>query len=53
MQVKKFEAKSIKEALQMVKQELGPEAIIIRAKDNKKSLPAGMYSRPARKYFFY
>ncbi len=37
MQVKKFEAKSIKEALQMVKQELGPEAIIISAKDNKKS----------------
>ncbi len=37
MQVKKFEAKTIKEALQMVKQELGPEAVIISAKDNKKS----------------
>ncbi|MBK9292913.1 MAG: flagellar biosynthesis protein FlhF [Oligoflexia bacterium] len=37
MQVKKFEAKNIKEALQMVKQELGPDAIIISAKDNKKS----------------
>ena len=37
MQVKKFEAKSMKEALQMVKQELGPEAIILNAKDNKKS----------------
>src|SRR5438067_5576356 len=37
MQVKKFEAKTMKEALQMVKQELGPEAIILSAKDNKKS----------------
>src|ERR1700730_15611064 len=37
MQVKKFEAKSMKEALQLVKQELGPEAIILSAKDNKKS----------------
>lgn len=37
MQVKKFEAKNIKDALQMVKQELGPEAIIISAKDNRKS----------------
>src|ERR1700722_6662349 len=37
MQVKRFEAKSMKEALQMVKQELGPEAIILSAKDNKKS----------------
>src|SRR5437868_831735 len=37
MQVKKFEAKSMKEALQLVKQELGPEAIILSAKDNKRS----------------
>jgi len=37
MQVKKFEAKSMKEALQLVKQELGPEAIILSAKDNKKT----------------
>jgi len=37
MQVKKFEAKTMKEALQLVKQELGPEAIILSAKDNKKS----------------
>jgi flagellar biosynthesis protein FlhF len=37
MQVKKFEAKSMKEALTMVKQELGPEAIILSAKDNKKT----------------
>jgi flagellar biosynthesis protein FlhF len=37
MQVRKFEAKSMKEALQLIKQELGPEAIILNAKDNKKS----------------
>jgi flagellar biosynthesis protein FlhF len=41
MQVKKFEAKSMKEALQLVKQELGPEAIILSAKDNKKFGLAG------------
>ncbi|MDZ4676117.1 MAG: flagellar biosynthesis protein FlhF [Oligoflexia bacterium] len=41
MQVKKFEAKSMKEALQLVKQELGPEAIILNAKDNKKFGLAG------------
>jgi len=35
MQVKKFEAKSMKEALQMIKQELGPEAIILQAKSRK------------------
>lgn len=33
MQVKKFEAKSMKEALEMVKTHLGPEAIILSAKD--------------------
>src|ERR1700733_4353719 len=37
MQVKKYEAKTMKEALQLVKQELGPEAIILSAKDNKRS----------------
>tara|TARA_B100001248_G_C27399032_1_gene468311 strand:+ start:4791 stop:6188 length:1398 start_codon:yes stop_codon:yes gene_type:complete len=36
MQVKKFEAKNMQEALQMVKTELGPDAIILSAKDNKK-----------------
>jgi flagellar biosynthesis protein FlhF len=36
MHVKKFEAKSMKEALEMVKSELGPEAIILNAKDNSK-----------------
>jgi len=33
MQVKKFEAKSIKEALAMVKSEFGPDAVILSAKD--------------------
>jgi flagellar biosynthesis protein FlhF len=36
MQVKKFEAKTMREALQMVKSELGPEAIILSAKDIKR-----------------
>ncbi|MCB0420542.1 MAG: flagellar biosynthesis protein FlhF [Bdellovibrionales bacterium] len=35
MQVKKFEASTMKEALEMVKQHLGPEAIILSAKENK------------------
>lgn len=35
MQVKKFEAKTMKEALQMVKFELGPDAVILAAKDNR------------------
>lgn len=33
MQVKKFEARSMKEALDMIKTSLGPEAIILNAKD--------------------
>jgi flagellar biosynthesis protein FlhF len=37
MQVKKFEARTMKEALEMVKAELGPEAIILSARDNNKS----------------
>jgi flagellar biosynthesis protein FlhF len=36
MHVKKFEAKSMKEALELVKSELGPDAIILNAKDNSK-----------------
>lgn len=36
MQVRKFEAKSMKEALELVKQNLGPEAIILSAKDNSR-----------------
>jgi len=35
MQVKKFEARTMKEALEMVKRQLGPEAIILSAKDNR------------------
>ncbi len=37
MRVKKFEAKTMKEALQMVKNELGPDAVILAARDNRKS----------------
>ena len=37
MQVKKFEAPTMKEALEMVKNHLGPGAIILNAKDNSKS----------------
>ncbi len=36
MQVKKFEAKSIKEAIDLVKFHLGPDAIILSAKENVK-----------------
>lgn len=36
MQVKKFEARTMKEALEMVKKELGPDAVILSARDNKK-----------------
>lgn len=37
MRVKKFEAKDMKEALRMVKNELGPDAVILSARDNRKS----------------
>jgi flagellar biosynthesis protein FlhF len=37
MQVKKFEARTMKEALEMVKSQLGPDAIILSARDNNKS----------------
>lgn len=36
MQVKKFEAPTIQEALDTIKRELGPEAIILHTKQNKK-----------------
>jgi flagellar biosynthesis protein FlhF len=36
MQVRKFEAKSMKEALEMVKTQMGPDAIILSAKDNSR-----------------
>lgn len=41
MRVKKFEAKSMKEALTMVKRELGPDAVILAARDNKRFGLAG------------
>lgn len=41
MRVKKFEAKSMKDALQMVKKELGPDAVILSARDNRKSFGIG------------
>lgn len=37
MQVKKFEARSMKEALELVKSQLGPDAIILSVRDNNKS----------------
>jgi flagellar biosynthesis protein FlhF len=36
MQVKKFEARNMKEALELVKNALGPDAIIVAAKENNK-----------------
>src|SRR6202040_1208333 len=36
MQVKKFEAPTLQEALDHVKRELGPEAIILQTKKNKR-----------------
>ncbi len=41
MQVRKFEAKSMKEALEMVKSQLGPDAIILAAKDNSRGFGLG------------
>lgn len=35
MQVRKFEAKSMKEALELVKKNLGPDAIILSARENQ------------------
>ncbi len=43
MQVKKFEAPTIQEALEVIKQELGPEAIILQTKKMKKGF--GLMSR--------
>ena len=36
MQVKKFEAPTLQEALETIKRELGPEAIILQTRQNKK-----------------
>lgn len=41
MRVKKFEAKNMKDALRMVKNELGPDAVILSARDNRKFGLAG------------
>jgi flagellar biosynthesis protein FlhF len=41
MRVKKFEAKNMRDALQMVKHELGPDAVILSARDNRKSFGIG------------
>lgn len=41
MRVKKFEAKTMKDALRMVKAELGPDAVILGAKENKNSFGLG------------
>src|SRR5438046_2931672 len=43
MQVKKFEAPTIQEALDTIKRELGPEAIILQTKQNKRGF--GLMSR--------
>jgi flagellar biosynthesis protein FlhF len=45
MQVKKFEAPTIQEALEHIKRELGPEAIILQTKQNKKAF--GLLSKPS------
>lgn len=37
MQVKKFEARTMKEALEMIKSQLGPDAIILQVRDHKRS----------------
>ncbi|MBC7741952.1 MAG: flagellar biosynthesis protein FlhF [Bdellovibrionaceae bacterium] len=41
MQVKKFEARSMKEALEMIKSQLGPDAIILSAKEMTKGFGLG------------
>jgi flagellar biosynthesis protein FlhF len=41
MQVKKFEARSMKEALDMIKSQLGPDAIILSAKEMTKNYGIG------------
>jgi flagellar biosynthesis protein FlhF len=41
MRVKKFSAKNMKDALKMVKEELGPEAVILAAREIKKTSAMG------------
>lgn len=45
MQVKKFEAPTMQEALDTIKRELGPEAIILQTRTHKKGF--GLMSRPS------
>src|SRR5271163_5022720 len=45
MQVKKFEAPTLQEALDTVKRELGPEAIILQTKKYKRGF--GLMSKPS------
>jgi flagellar biosynthesis protein FlhF len=45
MQVKKFEAPTLQEALDTVKRELGPEAIILQTKKNKRGF--GLMNQPS------
>ena len=41
MQIKKFEARTMKEALEMVKSQLGPDAVILSAKEINKGFGLG------------
>ena len=41
MNVKKFEARTMKEALDMVKTQLGPDAVILSAKEISKGFGLG------------
>ncbi len=45
MQVKKFEAPTIQEALETIKRELGPEAIILHTRKNRRGF--GLMSKPS------
>lgn len=45
MQVRKFEAKTIKDAIELVKFHMGPDAIILSAKDNSKRF--GLMGEPS------
>jgi len=45
MQIKKFEAPTLQEALESIKRELGPEAVILQTKKHKKGF--GLMSKPS------
>ncbi|UCZ55506.1 flagellar biosynthesis protein FlhF [Desulfurispirillum indicum] len=46
MQVKRYEVFDMKEAMEKIKQDLGPEAVILSTKTISKSGSFGMFSRP-------